>query len=436
MRRGEVDRYSRSRAQYERASRTLAGGVSTAFRAVQQPVPICFDRGSGSRLFDVDGNEYIDFVLGFGPNFLGHQPAEVVEAVTRQLGRGLGYGACHELEAELAELICRIVPSAEMCVFSNTGTEAIQAAARIARGSTGRPTIVKFRGHYDGWADSVHVAVPGHLDGPGTGGQDPGAAAATRVCDWNDIRALEAVLDDSVAAVIMEPIAVNGGCLLPAPGYLERVRELTRAAGSLLIFDEVITGFRVALGGAQAHLGVTPDLTVLGKALGAGFPISAVCGRRDVFEVVTSRRVAHVGTFNGNPICTAASVAALRILERDAHEIYPRVSSLMDELAAAMVEETSEHGIPITVNHAGGAGHAFFSSAAVGDPAAAERADAAAYRRFAEGMLDEGVHLIPRGLLYVSTAHTQADLEVTRRAIARAAARMAESQRAGKTHTA
>jgi glutamate-1-semialdehyde 2,1-aminomutase len=156
-----MNRYAKSQAQFERASRTLAGGVSTAFRALQQPVPICFDRGSGSHLFDVDGNEYIDYVLGFGPNFLGHHPEAVIDAVTRQLGRGLGYGACHELEAELAELICRIVPSAEMCVFSNTGTEAVQAAVRIARGSTGRPVIVKLRGHYDGWADSVHVAVPG-----------------------------------------------------------------------------------------------------------------------------------------------------------------------------------------------------------------------------------------------------------------------------------
>jgi glutamate-1-semialdehyde 2,1-aminomutase len=410
--------------------------VSTAFRALQQPVPICFDHGSGSRLVDIDGNEYVDYALGFGPMFLGHQPAEVIEAVRTQLSRGLGYGACHELEAELAELICRILPSAEMCVFSNTGTEAVQAAVRIARGSTGRPVIVKFRGHYDGWSDAIHVGVPGHLDGPGTGGQDPAAAAATRVCDWNNVAALEAVLDDAVAAVIMEPVAVNGGCFLPAPGYLERVRELTAANGSLLVFDEVITGFRVALGGAQAHFGVTPDLTVLGKALGAGFPISAVCGRRDVFDAVRSRRVAHVGTFNGNPICTAASVAALRLLERDASEIYPRVTSWMDELAAAMAEEASEHGIPIAVNHVGGAGHAFVSAAPVEDPDAAERADAAAFRRFAAALLDEGVHVIPRGLLYVSTAHTDEDLAMTRTSIGRAAARMADSDRRGKPQTA
>jgi glutamate-1-semialdehyde 2,1-aminomutase len=212
------NRYARSRAQFERAGRTLAGGVSTAFRALQEPVPICFDHGSGSKLVDADGNHYIDYALGFGPMFLGHHPDEVIQAVTTQLARGLGYGACHDLEAELAETICRIVPSAEMCVLSNTGSEAVQVALRLARASTGRPNVIKFRGHYHGWSDGVHVGVPGHMDGPGTGGQDPAAARATMLCDWNDASALEAKLDDSVAAVIMEPVAVNGGCFVPVPG--------------------------------------------------------------------------------------------------------------------------------------------------------------------------------------------------------------------------
>src|SRR5581483_8147042 len=424
------DRYARSRAQFERAQRTLAGGVSTAFRAVQEPVPICFDHGSGSHLVDIDGNEYIDYALGFGPMFLGHHPQEVIEAVGNQLARGLGYGAVHDLEAELAETICRIVPSADMCVISNTGSEAVQAALRIARATTGRTRVIKFRGHYHGWLDSVHVGVPGHLDGPGTGGQDRAAADATLLCDWNDTAALEAMLDDSIAAVIMEPVAVNGGCFEPAPGYLERVRELTSQNGSLLIFDEVITGFRVALGGAQAHYGVMPDLTILGKALGAGFPISAVGGRRDLFDAVSSRRVAHVGTFNGNPVCCAASLAALKVLERDAGEIYPRVSAQMDELASALVEEASEHGFAITVNHVGGAGHAFASNTPVRDAIAADRADAAAYRHFAAALLDEGVHVIPRGLLYVSAAHSDVDLAATREAIARAAARFAAAHTA------
>jgi glutamate-1-semialdehyde 2,1-aminomutase len=388
-------------------------------------MPICFDHGTGSHLVDIDGNDYIDYALGFGPMFLGHHPEEVIEAVGSQLARGLGYGAIHDLEAELAETICRIVPSADMCVISNTGSEAVQVALRIARATTGRTRVIKFRGHYHGWLDSVHVGVPGHLDGPGTGGQDRAAADATLLCDWNDAAALEAMLDDSIAAVIMEPVAVNGGCFEPAPGYLERVRELTSQNGSLLIFDEVITGFRVALGGAQARYGVMPDLTILGKALGAGFPISAVGGRRDLFDAVGTRQVAHVGTFNGNPVCCAASLAALKVLERDAAEIYPRVSAQMDELAAALVEEASEHGVAITVNHVGGAGHAFASSTPVRDAIAADRADAAAYRHFAAALLDEGVHVIPRGLLYVSAVHSDVDLAATREAIARAAARFA-----------
>jgi glutamate-1-semialdehyde 2,1-aminomutase len=425
MRPDDPNRYAGSRRQFERAGRTLAGGVSTAFRALQEPVPISFDRGSGSRLIDIDGNQYVDYALGFGPMFLGHHPDEVINAVTAQLARGLGYGACHDLEAELAEAICRVVPSAEMCVLSNTGSEAVQVALRLARVSTGRNNVVKFRGHYHGWSDGIHVGVPGHLDGPGTGGQDPAAAMSTIVCDWNDVLALEAVLDDSIAAVIMEPVAINGGCFVPAPGYLDRVRELTSRNGSLLIFDEVITGFRVALGGAQALYGVMPDLTILGKALGAGFPISSVCGRRDVFEVVSSRRMAHVGTFNGNPVCCAAAVAALNVLERDAPEIYPRSTAQMNELAAALVEEASEHGIAITVNHVGAAGHAFASPTPVTNPPEADRADAALYRHFAAALLDEGIHVIPRGLLYVSAAHSDSDLAATREAIARAAARLA-----------
>lgn len=400
----------------------LAGGVATAFRATQQPVPICFDRGSGARLVDVDGNEYVDYALGFGPMILGHRPRRVEEAVRAQLDRGLGYGACHALEADAAELVCRIVPSAEMCVFSSTGTEAVEVALRIARASTGRQRVVKFRGHYHGWSDALHVAVPGHLDGPGTGGQDPVAATSTLVCDWNEVGELEAALaNGDVAAVIMEPVAVNGGCFLPAPGYLARVRDLTHQSGSLLVFDEVITGFRVGIGGAQAEFGVLPDLTILGKALGAGFPISAVCGRGDVMEVVSSRKVAHVGTFNANPVCAAAAVAALTELENGASSIYPQLTHLTETLASIFVEESGEAGLPLTVNHFGAAGHAFAGDAAVETAQAAEQTDVGLYRRFAAALLGQGVHVIPRGLLYVSTAHTAEDLEETRSAVRRAA---------------
>jgi glutamate-1-semialdehyde 2,1-aminomutase len=290
------DRYARSRAQHLRARATLAGGVATAFRAGQRPVPLTFVEAKGSHLTDLDGNDYVDYALAFGPMLLGHSPEEVERAVEAQLGRAIGVGASHLLEAELAEAICRTVPSAELCVFSNTGSEAVQVALRLARAATGRRRVIKFRGRYHGWLDSIHVSVPGHLDGLGTGGQDPGAAEALTICEWDDLRELEnALAGGDVAAIIMEPVAVNGGCFLPSPGYLESVRDLALRSGAVLVFDEVITGFRVELGGAQERFGVVPDLTVLGKALGCGFPISAVCGRADVMDVASGGgTVAHV----------------------------------------------------------------------------------------------------------------------------------------------
>jgi glutamate-1-semialdehyde 2,1-aminomutase len=414
-----TDRFGGSRAQFERAQRSLAGGVATAFRAAQQPVPISFRTGHGARITDVDGNEYVDYALGFGPMLLGHSPEPVLDAVRRQLGLGLGYGASHELEAELAEAVCRTVPSAERCVFGSTGSEAVHAAIRIARAATGRLRIVKFLGHYHGWLDPLHVGVPGQTGKePGTGGQDPAASAEVTVCAWNDPEALERALGDDVAAVIMEPVAINGGALIPLPGYLERARELTTRAGAVLIFDEVITGYRLALGGAQQRAGVLPDLTVLGKALGAGFPISAVCGRQDVMAVVADQRVTHVGTFNANPVCASAAVAAIGELERSADSRYPR----LDEMLRA---EAGASGLNLVVNQVGAAAYGFVSAGPVDTYADTLRTDVAGYRRFARALLEEGVHVIPRGLLYVSSAHDEADLEVTREAIRRAAARMA-----------
>jgi glutamate-1-semialdehyde 2,1-aminomutase len=415
------DTFQASRAQFERAKRSLAGGVATAFRAAQQPVPVCFTGGRGARLRDLDGNEYVDYALGFGPMILGHSPEPVLAAVRRQLDRGLGYGASHELEAELAEAVCRTVPSAELCAFGSTGSEAVAAAIRIARGATGRNRVIKFLGHYDGWHDPVHVGVPGQTaKQPATAGQDPVASAAVTVCPWNDADALAAALDDDVAAVLMEPAAVNCGALVPEPGYLERARELTSEAGAVLIFDEVITGYRLALGGAQQLYGVTPDLTVLGKALGAGFPISAVCGREDVMAVVADGRVSHVGTFNANPVCAAAALAAITEMEHDAG-LYPRLNALGRQLAEILRTESRVAGLPLVANQIGAAAHGFVSVSPVATYDDTLRADTARYRRFAQALLEEGVHVIPRGLLYVSAAHTEDDLDVTRHAVRKAA---------------
>lgn len=421
-----MDRYTRSRSNFDRAQGSLASGVATAFRKAQLPVPICFQAGRDAHITDIDGNDYVDYALGYGPLLLGHSPISVLEAVHRQVDRGLGFGASHELEAQLAEAVCRTVPSAELCVFSNTGTEAVQAAIRIARAATGRNRIIKFLGHYHGWADSVYFGVSpqtAHL--PATAGEDPAASQAVTLCAWNDIRALEQVLADDVAAVIMEPAAINCGGLAPAAGYLEAARDLTARAGTILIFDEVITGYRLSLGGAQDMYGVRPDLTVLGKALGAGLPISAVCGRADILSVVADGTVSHVGTFNANPVCASAALAAIQEYERQAGELYPRLTRLTQDLATLFVDAGQRVGLPMTVNPIGGSAYAFAAAGPISSYTDTLRADNAMYARFAKALLDEGVHVIPRGLLYVSAAHTDGDLEFTREAAARAAARVA-----------
>jgi glutamate-1-semialdehyde 2,1-aminomutase len=384
-------------------------------------------RGHGARLTDLDGNEYIDFLLSFGPMLLGHSPQPVLDAIRRQLEAGLTYGTGHTVETELAEAVCRTVPCAELAIFSSSGTEAVNAAVRVARAATGRNRLIKFHGHYHGWSDALHVGTPGHEPRePGTGGQDPGAADSVSVLPWNDVDALKAALDDQVAAVIMEPFAVNGGAFTAAPGYLEAVRELTRANDTVLIFDEVITGYRLALGGAQERFGVTPDLAVLGKALGNGLPIVAVCGRADLLEVVTSARVGHAGTFNTNPVPASAALAAVTELERRGDEIYPHLEQMGDLLGSALRDAAAEHGLPLQVNQLGAAGHAFWSPEPIEDPAHVGRADFDTFRRFAEALLHEGVHISSRGLLYVSAAHTEDDLAQAREAIFRGAARMKE----------
>ena len=427
---GGRDRFETSRANHARAARTLAGGVATAFRAAQLPVPITFARGSRARIADVDGNEYVDYALAFGPLLLGHSPGPVLEAVRRQLRSGLGFGASHEFEGLLAEAVCRTVPSAELCVFGTTGSEAVHAAIRIARAATGRTKVIKFLGHYHGWLDSIYVGVPWQTEaGVGTGGQDPSAFSHLTVVPWNDIAALEQALDEDTAAVIMEPLNVNGGCVAPSPGYLDEVRELTAGAGTALVFDEVITGYRLSLGGAQELFRVSPDLTVLGKALGGGFPVSAVCGREAWMAPAVNGRVGHVGTFNASPVAAAAAAAAIGYLEGARGDVYPRLALGAERLAAIFRDEGERHGLPLQVCVSTGVAHAFFASAPVESYEHACGADHDRYRRFAGHLLVEGIHVIPRGLLYVSTEHDDDDFEQTQEAVRRACACMRDEER-------
>jgi glutamate-1-semialdehyde 2,1-aminomutase len=423
-----TDRYLSSAARVERARRSLAGGVSTAMRAAQRPLPLVIERGQGSRIWDVDGNEYVDYVLGFGPLLLGHCPRAVVDAVVAQLGRGMTFGAQHELEAELAELLVDTVPCAELVCFSTTGSEAVHAALRIARAATGRRIVVKFEGHYHGWIDPIHVATPGVppaaaelesplLPRPGTGGQ-AAAGSDVLVARWNDVRDLERVLKlggDAVAAVIMEPVACNGGVIAPLPGYLEAARDLTHRAGALLVFDEVVTGFRLALGGAQERFGVVPDLATYGKAVAAGMPLSAVAGRRELMRLVADGEVKHVGTFNGSPPAAAAAVAAIETYRRGGPELYDQLELTAVRLAAGLREAADEAGLGLRVHQVGSLLQTFVMDPAdeVTSYADTWRADREAFADFTAEMLARGVMVLPRGWWFLSTAHTAHDVELT-----------------------
>jgi len=421
-------RYQRSREQLERARLSLAGGVATAMRAAQRPLPLVIDHGRGSHLIDIDGNEYVDYVLGFGPMLLGHSPSAVIDAVKRQLERGFTYGAQHVLEAEVAERVIDAAPCAELVCFSSTGSEAVHAAIRIARAATGRSKIVKFEGHYHGWLDPVSVSTPGlpaaaperpvPLDPiPATGGQAP--AADVLVARWNDADEIAALLAEhgaDVAAVLMEPVAANGGLIPPAPGYLERAREMAAASGSLLVFDEVVTGFRLARGGAQQYFGVTPDLAVYGKAIAAGVPLSAVGGRREVMETVADGRVRHVGTFNCAPPAAAAAAAALDIYRDRSPGMYADLDRTASVLAEGLAEAAAAAEVPLRVHQVGALLQTFIGlgpHAPVESYADTLASDGARFARFTEEMLARGVIVLPRGWWFVSTEHSAADIELT-----------------------
>jgi glutamate-1-semialdehyde 2,1-aminomutase len=417
--------YAGSARQIARAKRSLAGGVSTAMRAAQRPVPLVMARGEGSHLFDIDGNEYIDYVLGFGPMLLGHSPAPVLQAIRDQLARGLTFGAQHLLEAEVAERIVDTVPCAELVCFSTTGSEAVHAALRIARAATGRTRIVKFEGHYHGWLDPLYVSTPGLPAAardagpvpplPATLGQAPSADVI--VLRWNDPDALADVLaeHDDVAAVIMEPLASNGGLIPPAAGYLEQARALTRRHGALLIFDEVVTGFRLSLGGAQQRFGVTPDLATYGKAIASGLPLSAVAGSREVMEVVADGRVPHVGTYNGSPPAAAAAAAAIDVYRAGSPGLYEGLERTAAALADGLATAAADAGVPLKVHQVGPLLQTFIldSRQSVTSYADTAAADAPRLARFAEKMLDRGVMILPRGWWFISTEHSSADVGAT-----------------------
>ena len=425
-------RFAKSLAHRERASRVLPRGVSSSPRATQRPVALAIARGYDAHVVDADGNDYVDYALGYGPLILGHTPAVVRDAVDRALAAGLRGGSANTSEVELAERIAALVPGAGLTAFLSTGTEACQLALRLARAKTRRLRVVKFRCHYHGWSDAIDVATAPGNDGPATGGQDPAALEHVVVLDWGDAAALERALAEPTAAVIMEAVAINAGCFEPPPGFLERARALTRAAGAVLVFDEVISGFRLGLGGAQARYGVTPDLTVLGKALGAGLPISAVTGPAETMAPMIDGSVTQRGTYNGNPLSTAAALACVDYLAAHAGEVYPRMDRHAEAIAARAREVAARLGVPIAVNRIGSCVQLYAGTSSIPTLAELTRVSRAGTLALTEAMIREGVAPLPRGLMYLSAAHTDADIDRTLSAIDRSfAAAAAEIERAG-----
>ncbi len=414
---------------WERARRVLPGGVSSNVKMEERPQPLFFTRAQGSRLYDCDGNVFIDYTCGYGPIILGHAYPPVVEALAAAAARGVLYGGQHEGEVLLAERLAEIVPCIEMVRYNCSGSEAVAAAVRLARAYTGRAKVVRFPGHYHGWLDEELVSTHPPADRqsapvPESAGQLASSTAHLVVAPWNDAAALERLLAahrGEIAAVLMEPIMCNSGVIMPAAGYLERVRTLCTQYGAALIFDEVITGFRVHLGGAQALLGVTPDLAVFGKAMANGFPISCVGGRREIMELISSGAVTHAGTFNGNPLGVAAALATLDELERDGGAVYGHLRHAGQRLMRGIREAAAARGIPVLVQGPGPVFYMWFTDQpAIGGYADSARVSRAAYASFAAAMVTAGVRVIPGGRWYVSYSHSDADVDQTLDAVARA----------------
>ena len=407
---------SKSQALFQRAVEKIPGGVNSpvrAFRGVGGQ-PLFIARGEGSHLYDADGNEFIDYVGSWGPLLLGHRHPEILEALEGALAIGTSFGAPTEQEIVLAEAIVDAVPSMEMVRLVNSGTEATMSAIRVARGFTGRDLTVKFEGCYHGHVDSLLVKAGSGLATLGiadTQGVPKAFADTTIALPYNSLEALEAAFrthGDRIASVIVEPVVGNMGCVPPLPGYLQGMRAITARYGALLIFDEVMTGFRVAYGGAQSRYGITPDLTTLGKVIGGGLPVGAYGGRRDIMSMVApSGPIYQAGTLSGNPLAVAAGLAMLRHLK--AHpEIYDRLEAHGAKLAASAPDG-------ITVNRVGSMFTFFFTPGPVTDWESAKVCDTARFGRFFRGMLERGVYLAPSQFeaAFVSAAHSDEDIAKT-----------------------
>lgn len=416
--------YEKSRQLYERACKSMAGGVSSHFRMAGAPHPLFFKKGTGARIYDVDDNEYVDFTLSQGPLILGHSHPAVIQRVCDEMELGQLFAGQHELELNLAEKLQSLIPCAELLRFSNSGSESVQAALRLARGFTGRKKYVKFEGQYHGWFDNVLISqhpskeAAGEFDLPDkvleTQGQSTNVLDEIIVLPWNDLDAVEQAFElwgDDIAGVITEPVMCNNGCIEPLPGYLQGLREICDNYGAILIFDEIITGFRLGLGGAQTYYNVIPDLATFGKAMASGFPVSFLAGKRNVMEFIANGTVMHAGTYNSNNPSIAAAAATIDILEED-KELFERIQNLGLRLQEGLRRSAEENGHDVLLSGPGPMSHLGFTKCQkLINYRHCLEFDTAKYARFTKELLDRGVRIIGRGIWYISAIHTEADVD-------------------------
>lgn len=414
--------HARSQTEFARAQKSIPGGVNSPARAFGGVggTPVFMQKGDGAYLYDLDGHRYIDYIGSWGPHILGHRPPEIIAAIHAALDRGTSFGAPTELESELAELVIAAVPSVEMVRMVSSGTEATMSAIRVARGYTGRDKIIKFAGCYHGHVDSLLVkAGSGALThgNPSSPGVSAGCTQDTIVLDYNDPQQLTEAFQaqgDQLAAVILEPVVGNMGLVIPQREFLTTLRELCDRHGTVLIFDEVMTGFRLSYGGAQQLFGITPDMTTLGKIIGGGMPVGAYGGRADILKCVSPMGpVYQAGTLSGNPVAMSAGIAMLTLL-RD-RDPYPALADYTRRLAMGLSEIATRNEIPHTCPHLGSMITLFFNPDPVTNLTVAMKSDTQRFAKFFHAMLDEGVYLAcsQYEANFVSTCHTEADLEAT-----------------------
>lgn len=420
----------------------LAGGVSSSLRSSMLPTPLFVEKAEGAEIWDVDGNKYIDYLLAYGPLILGHANPELTESINHAMKKGSTYGLQHQGEIDLAKRITELLPSADRVSFSGSGTEAVMLALRLAREYTGRQKVIRFHGHFHGWSDSIFTSfpTPDMADTqnshdlsvtPGTGGQSKKGLEDIILLEWNDIDVLESTLEehgDDIAAIITEPVMCNSGCIVPKQGYLEKMRELTSQLGIVLIFDEVITGFRLSSGGAQERFGITPDLTTIGKALGGGIAVSGVAGKESIMRLIENGTVNHLGTLNGNSVATAAALTVIDELTKDQNKKLVEMEKTANLLVEGIRKLLDQHQVTGLINHIGPVFHMMFiDEASVTDFSTFQTRDAEKYTQFASLLLEEGILVRPSGLWYMSGAHGQKEVDQTLEAIDRALEKLVES---------